>query len=136
MALITWEETYSVNIREIDDQHKKLFNLINILYDAMREGRDNDVLGRVLSELIDYTVYHFDAEERLFQKHGYPEYKHHKKEHDNLARQAVELRDKFNLDGYGMISLEVLIFLKDWLKNHVMVTDRKYASFLNGKGVV
>lgn len=136
MPLITWDETYSVNIREIDDQHKKLFNLINILCDAMREGRDNDVLGRVLSELIDYTVYHFDTEERLFKKHGYPEYKHHKKEHDNLTRQAVELRDKFNSDGYGMLSLEVLIFLKDWMKNHVMVTDKKYASFLNGKGVV
>lgn len=136
MALITWEEKYSVNIRDIDDQHKKLFNLLNILYDAMSVGRGNDVLGRVLSELIDYTVYHFDAEERLFQKHGYPEYIQHKKEHDNMAKQAVELREKFNLGVDGMISAEVLIFLKNWLLNHIMVTDKKYASFLNGKGVL
>lgn len=134
MALITWTENFSVSVQSIDDQHKKLIGLVNDLYDAMRAGKARDVLGKVLAELIDYTVYHFGTEEKLFQKYAYPDYKAHKKEHDDLTKTAVDLKEKFN-NGNMMITIEVMNFLKDWLNNHILGTDKKYGPFLSSKGV-
>ncbi len=135
MALMTWEQKFSVNIKEIDGQHQKLFELINNLHDAMKTGRGKDALGGVLSELVDYTVYHFSTEEKLFQKYGYSEYSQHKKAHDTLTKQVLELNDKLKR-GDVIITIEVMNFLKDWLNSHILSTDKKYSTFLNNKGVV
>lgn len=134
MALMTWSEKFSVNIKEIDGQHMKLFDLVNNLHDAMKSGKGKDALGKVLSELVDYTVYHFGTEEKLFQKYGYPEYSQHKREHDNLSKKAKELNEKLTAE--NIITIEVMNFLKDWLNSHILSTDKKYSSFLNSKGVV
>ena len=135
MALMNWESKFSVKIKEIDDQHKKLFDLINSLHDAMKAGKGKDALGKVLTELVDYTVYHFGTEEKLFQKYGYPETAAHKKEHEALKKQAGELKTKFEKEG-GVITIEVMNFLRDWLNNHILKIDMKYSPFLNSKGVL
>lgn len=134
MALITWNEQLSVNIGKIDLQHKKLVELINRLCDAMQQGKGKEALGNVLSELKDYTVYHFNTEEKLFQEHGYPRYQLHKKEHDDLTKQVEELKDKFD-KGDIMITIKVLNFLKDWLNQHITGSDKIYTPFLNSKGI-
>lgn len=136
MALITWDDSkFSVNIKEIDVQHKKLVELINLLHDAMKAGQGKDALGKVLNELISYTVSHFGTEERLFQQHGYPDIAKHKKEHEDLKKKAIELKTEFE-KGAAMITPNVLNFLRDWLTNHIMKVDKAYSAFLNGKGVV
>lgn len=135
MSLMAWEDRLSVNIKAFDDQHKKLIDLINKLYDGMKAGKGNDVLDGILSELVSYTVTHFSNEQSLFQKHGYPDFVQHKKEHDDLTKKAIELRDNLK-SGKSVISVEVMSFLKDWLNKHILGTDKKYTAFLNGKGVV
>ncbi|MBI5048024.1 MAG: hemerythrin family protein [Deltaproteobacteria bacterium] len=137
MALMTWNDNdFSVNIKLLDTHHKKLFDLINALHDAMKQGKVKDVLGKIFSELIEYTVYHFRAEEELFQKYVYPEYQQHKKEHEDLTKTALELKDRFDADQMRtVLTMETMEFLKDWLKNHICGTDKKYTKFLNGKGV-
>jgi len=131
---MNWDEKFSVNIGEIDSQHKKLFALINELFDGMRAGRGKDILGAVLSDLIAYTVYHFNTEERIFQQYGYPERIKHKQEHDELTRKAKELKADFE-GGNRMISIEVMNFLRDWLNVHILQEDKKYVPFLTSKGV-
>ncbi len=135
MALMTWDPKFSVNIREIDNQHKKLFELINNLHDSMKTGKGKEALGKILSELADYTVNHFSAEEKLFQTYGYPEQAQHKKMHTDLTKQVMDLKGKLD-KGDVIITIEVMNFLKDWLNNHILVSDKKYSAFLNGKGVV
>lgn len=137
MALMTWNDNdFSVNIKVLDTHHKKLFDLINALHDAMKQSKVRDVLAQIFSELIDYTVYHFRAEEELFQKYVYPEYTQHKKEHDDLTRQALELKAACDKDQMmAVLTMETMEFLKDWLKNHICGTDKKYTKFLNSKGV-
>lgn len=134
MALINWNPHYSVGIVEIDNQHKKLIALINQLYAAMRRGNGRDILGPVLSELVDYTVYHFSAEERLFHWHGYPEYDEHKQMHDYLSEKAKQLNREF-AEGSPAITRDVMLFLSNWLNVHILEVDRKYGPFLNAKGV-
>ncbi len=134
MALIEWSENYSVKVKTIDNQHKKLVDLINELHGAMREAHGKDVLGKILNELTEYTVFHFSTEEKLMNDNGYAGYVAHKAEHDKLTKQVIELNGNLK-SGKGVISQEVLFFLKDWLLNHIAVTDKKYSLFLNNKGI-
>lgn len=133
--LMEWNENLSVNVKTCDEQHKKLLSILNTLHDAMFVGKGKDVLGNILTELVNYTVYHFKTEEDLFLKYGYFEFLLHKKEHDDLTKQATELKNKFD-KGEMIITMEVMKFLKDWLNKHILESDKKYGPFLNSKGVV
>lgn len=135
MSFINWDEKLSVNIKDIDWQHKRLVDLINTLHDAMKVGKGPDIMAKIFTELLDYTVYHFGTEEKLFQRYDYPDYAGHKKEHDDLTKQAIELKKKFDSNKLA-ITMDTMEFLQNWLKNHIMGTDKKYSSFLNSKGVL
>ena len=134
MPLVEWNDELSVGISSIDEQHKKLVNMINALNDALVEGKANDLLATIFDGLTVYTVKHFGYEEELFAQHGYVEAESHKNEHEALINQVKTLQNKMN-EGDFMISVEVMAFLKDWLTNHIMKTDKAYAPFLIDKGV-
>jgi hemerythrin len=134
MGFITWNNHYSVNVREIDEQHKKLIALANQLYDAMRAGKGPDALDPVLHELVDYTAYHFECEERLLLQHGYPEHDEHKEQHDSLAEKTRQFMEDFTR-GQGSRSMDVMLFLSNWLNIHILEVDKRYATFLIDKGV-
>ena len=134
MPLITWNETLSVNVQEIDSQHKHLVELINQLHDAMSQGRGREVMGKVLEGLIDYTRTHFATEERLMAAHAYPGQPRQKAEHDALTKKVLDLQSQF-LAGQGVLTLEVMKFLKDWLSNHILEVDKQFGVYLNSKGV-
>jgi hemerythrin len=134
MALFAWSEKYSVNIREIDAQHKKLIGMVGQLNDAMRQGKGKQALGEVLRNLIEYTRTHFAAEERLMKTHGYPEYESHKTKHESMTRKVADIYREYQ-DGKATITLEVMNFLESWLDKHIMGTDMQYGPFLNGKGL-
>lgn len=134
MALLNWSDNYSVKVREIDLQHKKLVDLINSLHEGMKNGKGKEILGGILNELVDYTVYHFGFEEKLFEKHGYPEAIVHKRQHSDLVGQVKNFVDSYN-GGAGVITIEIMNFLKDWLTHHIAGSDKKYSDFLNGKGI-
>ncbi|MCL4537578.1 MAG: bacteriohemerythrin [Nitrospirae bacterium] len=135
MALFTWSDKYSVNINEIDNQHKKLIGIINELHDAMSKGKSNDILSNVLQDLIDYTRVHFANEERIMNMHGYHDYTAHKAAHEDLLRQVTKFDKEFREGKFGL-SIQMMNFLKDWLSKHILETDKKYSPFLNSKGVI
>jgi hemerythrin len=134
MALIQWDDSLSVNVVEIDRQHKKLVSMINELNDAMSEGKGKDILGKIIHDLIDYTQTHFQTEETYFEQFKYPETDRHKKEHSNFTQKVVEFQDKFSAGELGL-SIRVLRFLCDWLKNHIKGSDKDYGPFFNEKGL-
>ena len=135
MELFTWSDKYSVNIKDIDNQHKNLISIINELYSAMSLGKGRDVLGKTLQALIVYTRTHFAAEERLMNIHGYQEYSMHKPEHEKFIEHIFDFQKRFQ-EGNTIISIELMYFLKDWLSNHILVSDKKYSPFLNKKGII
>jgi hemerythrin len=134
MAYFDWDEKYSVGVKIIDQQHMRLVELLNELYEAMRSGRGKDVLQGVLDGLVDYTLSHFSTEEKLMDANSYPEKWLHKKEHTNLTRQVSELQAEYRT-GKSTLTVEVSSFLKDWLVNHIQETDKRFGAFLNGKGI-
>ncbi|OHD17983.1 MAG: hemerythrin [Spirochaetes bacterium GWD1_27_9] len=134
MAYINWSDTLSVGVKEFDNQHKKLVDMVNQLHSAMMEGKGKHVLMDVFVKLVNYTVEHFAAEEKLMQKYDYPDYQKHLKEHKDLTAQALELKKKFETTN-AIMSIEVIMFLKDWLANHILKSDKIYGNFLNTKGI-
>ena len=134
MAFIDWSQQYSVGVRQFDDQHKKLIALVNELHEAMKSGKGKEVLAHVLGELVSYTRTHFKAEEQLMQIHAYPDAAAHRQLHEELTEKAVALKRDLEA-GNSMLTLPVMDFLKTWLQNHIMGTDKKYTAFFNGKGV-
>lgn len=134
MALLNWSDNYSVGVKEIDSQHKKLVELINNLHDGMKQGKGKEILGTVLNELASYTVYHFGFEEKLFDKYGYPETIVHKRQHADLVAQVKKLVESYN-NGGSVLSMDLMNFLKDWLTQHIAGSDKKYTAFLNSKGI-
>jgi hemerythrin len=135
MALITWDESYSVKVKQFDDQHKKLIDMVNELHDAMKVGKGKEVLEKILAGLIQYTVTHFADEDRLMKLHNYPGYEQHKKEHNLLTIRVSDLQRTYH-EGSAVLSQSVMTFLKEWLQNHIQGTDKDYGPFLNSKGVV
>ncbi len=134
MALFDWKESYSVNIKDVDNQHKILIRSLNELYEAMLTRKAKNVIDGILKSLSDYADFHFAFEENLMQKYKFPGFSQHKKEHEAFVTKVSEFIQKHK-DGHLMLSMEVMNFLKDWLKNHIQGVDKKYSPFLNGKGV-
>ncbi len=135
MALITWNSNYSVKVKQFDDQHKKLIGMVNDLHDSMKVGKGKEALEKILSGLIQYTSTHFSDEERLMKQHNYPGFEQHKKEHNLLVIQVLELQKNFH-DGKAILTQSVMTFLKDWLQKHILSEDKNYGPFLNNKGIV
>jgi len=108
MPLIQWSNQLSVGIASIDEQHKKLVNMINVLNDALEEGQTNEVLGKIFDSLAVYTVKHFGYEEELFAQHGYGASSEHKLEHEALLKQVGDLQQKMQ-DGYFIVSVVLLV---------------------------
>jgi len=134
MPLIDWDDAYAVNFREMDSQHKMLMKLLNQLHEAIKFGHGTDILGEVFTEVVEYTRYHFNAEERLMREGGFPEYLLHKALHEDLWSRLCELRRAFEGGGRSVVGIGTLQFLRDWLVNHVTTKDRAIARYLNQQG--
>ena len=134
MPIVTWSDELSVNIKEVDSQHKGLVDLVNELYDAMSAGKGSATLGNILSELVKYTQIHFADEEKIMADNQYPGLPAHKIMHDNLTKQVVDFKNQFDA-GKAVVSIEIMKFLRDWLANHIEGADKAFMPFLNNKGI-
>ena len=134
MLDIIWDETYSVHIAEIDRQHQKFTAMLDMLFEAIEAGRSQGALFEILRELIAYAQYHFDTEEHLMIKHHYPEFGAHHKEHEAFRIKIAGFYKDF-LAGKETLTSDVVKFMTSWIADHVTNTDKKYAPFLNARGV-
>lgn len=129
MKDIVWDNILSIGIDEIDDDHRRLVNIFNILNHSVTEGAAPDYLEAVLEELVSCTVWHFRHEERLMLMYGYEGIEEHKAEHQELIKTAKELQQKI-LQAGKLVADEDLEFLERWLTEHILSTDMKLGSYL------
>ncbi len=127
--LIIWSNSYSVGNSEIDAQHQKLIDLINKLYNLYLD-KNLDGIKEVISEIKDYTHYHFSAEEKLFRGKNYPEANEHTKLHDNFIDELNELNNSY-VNSPSILTMKTMTFLQKWLTNHILKEDKKYMAYLN-----
>ncbi len=134
MALVSWDDQLSVNVEEIDNQHKQLISMINELHKAMSVGKSKEAMGQTLSALANYTVTHFAYEEKRFDQFGYLSAATHKFEHKKFVDKVSEFKKRFD-EGQAMLSNELIGFLKDWLISHIQGVDKKYTQCFNDNGL-
>jgi len=134
MRVITWNDNLSVKVLAIDQQHKKLIDMMNELSDAMRSGKGRDILSKIISGLILYTGTHFKTEEKYFDQFDHPEAEIHKKEHEAFVLKVLEFKKGFE-KGDLNLTVEIMDFLSDWLQNHIKGSDKKYSQFFNDHGL-
>ncbi|MEJ5347836.1 MAG: bacteriohemerythrin [Desulfosoma sp.] len=129
--LMEWSSEYSVGDFDLDQQHQKLFKLVNRLNEAMQLGQGQSMLEKVLAELVDYTGKHFEAEEKAMERAGYPDLDQHREIHRKLVQKVTQMVERFQ-NGETRLTLELLNFLEKWLKQHILGADKKYAPYLQG----
>ena len=129
MKDLVWDHVLSVGVDEVDDDHRKLVNLFNMLNHSVTEGDDPEYLAAVLDELINCTAWHFSHEERLMLKHGYEGLAEHKEEHKELVKSAKELQQKI-LQAGNLVATEDIEFLERWLTEHILTTDMRMGAYL------
>lgn len=132
MSYFIWDDSYSIGHKTVDEQHKTLFKLINELHEAMMLGKSKQIMGKVLQNLLDYTVSHFSTEEKYMIKYTYQWYVPHKAEHRKFVDQVSNFQKGYN-EGKMVLSLDIMKFLKDWLVDHILKTDKKLGAFLQNK---
>jgi hemerythrin len=135
VAYMEWSDKFSVGVDSVDRQHQRLVTMVNELFDAMKAGHGKDVLEKTLDSLVQYTVYHFSYEEKLFADTGYPDAERHKHEHEDLTKQALAIQEKVRSGASFALSMEVMEFLKNWLVNHILGSDKKFGPHLLEKGI-
>jgi hemerythrin-like metal-binding protein len=127
---LVWGEILSVGVKEIDEDHRKLIHIFNILNHSVMERESPEYLAAVLEELINCTVWHFSHEERLMLKYRYKEIEEHKAQHRELIQSAKELQQEILQAEKPMVD-EQIVFLERWLTEHILTADGRLGSYLS-----
>lgn len=136
--MFKWKEDFSVNVKMIDDQHKELFRLGTELYTLVsaKDGIDRyDEIMVVIGRLSDYTVEHFAYEEEVMKNNNYDNFDEHKKQHDAFVSKIQSIKAEDVDIRQRKVGMDLIVFVSNWIENHILVTDMKYKEFLNEKGV-
>jgi hemerythrin len=131
---VDWKDAYSVGIESIDQQHKKLINLINMLQTTVDYSTGEEFERECLAAVVDYTKTHFVYEEGLMSKYGYPDFEAHKAQHQKMIDRVNDLLATYEERPESTMK-DALDFLKQWLIRHINGTDKQYSDFLVSKGV-
>lgn len=132
MTFMPWSDDFSVELDEVDEQHKWLFDATNRLHDETNKAvHSREVIGEIIEGLMDYTMNHFIMEEEMFQRYAYPQAQVHKAQHDKFTASILHTLTDF--ENGADVENEVLETLKNWLVQHILKTDTSYVPFLKEK---
>lgn len=132
MSLIIWNDSLITGIDMIDAQHKILINKVNKLQSCIQNENSFDNLSILLDELLEYTIYHFEMEEELFNNSKYSEKDSHLKEHaafSNYIKGFLDIKNRDNI----LEAKNLLKYLNNWIVYHIKEVDMKYVPFLKEK---
>lgn len=133
MAII-WDEKYSVEVSIIDEQHKQFLWIMDKLSKAVSSGETKEVLDQVIHDLEQYSIYHFNTEEKYFKEFNYEGADEHIATHRKFVEKLSEVKEKYSRDQFKL-SLELISFVSDWLVNHINDMDRKYIETFHKNGL-
>jgi hemerythrin len=135
MPFFNWNPSYTVNVKEMDAQHKAMIEIINRLHEAMLAGKGAQEVGTIIAESAKYAQFHFASEEKLLTNNAYPQLAKQKAAHEVFTKKFADFQAQ-QQKGQMVLSVDMLNYLKDWWTNHIQGEDKGYGPFLNGKGVL
>ena len=131
---IKWEDSYSVGISSIDEQHKIFFSLMNEVTSSYYEKKSLEVMEKIFKELFDYANYHFSTEERYFEEFKYEGAPLHIEEHKNYIKRLSEIQTKLSED-HTKAAVELVDFMEDWFVHHINLVDKQYTECFQEHGL-
>jgi hemerythrin len=123
-----WKDEYNTGITGIDEQHQMLAVYISDLYASISKSEMNEASRKIIAKLLEYTENHFWFEEQLMKSSGFPDYSNHVATHKKFIEQLSTF--KSNSDKKLPITFQLVQFLKEWLKNHIMGDDKEYIPYV------
>jgi hemerythrin len=130
-SIVTWYNSYSIGIPLVDAQHKELVRLTNKLYEGCFQGQEasKKAFLQTIRGVVEYVGYHFSTEEKIMLRVNYPGYNEHKKQHTDFVHQVYSEVEKFE-SNKPFSPMEFVTFLKDWVLEHIAITDKKMGNYL------
>lgn len=133
MTYFPWSQEYSVGVRLIDRDHKELVEQVNALHEQISETGTEAQIAANLAFLARYVKEHFTREEALMAEYGYPDLVPHRASHHKLADKIHAAQKVFAADPKQLDPRKFLLFLREWLVHHILVSDMKYVPYLHGE---
>ena len=127
---VTWDNAFSVGFEPIDTQHKALVAMINDLFESCNQGTEasDKAFLQTIKKAIDYARNHFSDEVKYMIQADFPNLNEHRKQHDDFMATVIKSMQEFERGNTSHI--ELAKFLKNWLLNHIAVSDKQYAPYL------
>jgi len=141
MAKIVWSKRYSVNVAKLDNQHRRIAELVNVINERINAREDSKGIVEDFTGLIEFTKGHFETEEALMKKLDYSDTKKHKKEHKELVNLLRDVRKQFRKEAKSLgdfdydVAKDWLAIHRDWFSVHLAHSDKEFGAFLNKKGI-
>lgn len=133
MAPVAWNDSFSIWDEELDEHHKQLIRYIRVLSDPEeRERHDPNVIPMLVKGLVDYSSYHFAAEEKRMRDSGYPGLESHIAAHRDFSKDVVIFEQTFS-QGSPRLERVLLAYLTDWLTTHILTADKTLGEFLKAQ---
>ena len=129
---LQWDERYSVGVRSLDEDHRRLFESVNALIDEIGQGSRGAAIHEALDLMLEDIVEHFDREEALMEKVGFPELPAHQGDHYLLLRTVLRFKTELKYDRLDAHS--AARFLVDWVQEHLLKQDLKFKPYMPGQG--
>jgi hemerythrin len=136
MSKMQWDDSLSVSVPAIDEQHKVWIQRFNDITEAIEAIRGPQRVAEALGFLSDYTRFHFTTEEGYMTEYAYPDLAAHQSKHEELRKTLAELEEEYKEEGATHILADTIdTFVGNWLLNHIREVDRKFGAFLKEKGI-
>lgn len=129
MAYFEWADDMVIDRGPIDMDHRHLVDLVNALHTATTDGRGQDVVARILEDLIRYTAEHLQREEQLMESLHFPNLARHQEGHQKFMTQIRDLKKLYD-SGSITVAAQLSTVLRDWLSLHIRRSDKEILSFL------
>lgn len=137
---IVWSDAYSIGVKEIDEQHKVLLDILNALTRAnatvMSDSKLRHLVWKKIEELNEYAAFHFMSEEKLMQESlpADSTMARHIAQHRQYWVSINEFKQQARNDETGILA-SLVGFLNSWWVDHIQSTDARMGKELNARGV-
>jgi hemerythrin-like metal-binding protein len=129
MAYFEWASDMVIDNGPIDQDHRQLVDMVNALHTATTGGRGQEIVAKILDELIAYTVAHLQREENMMERVHFPGLENHKIGHDSFMESVRDLKKKYDA-GSITVASQLSTVLRDWLSLHIRRSDKELLKFL------
>ena len=127
MALIKWKKEYEIGVTKLDNQHKKIIEIVNEVIKQQFTPANENEIEEILNGLQDYIREHFKTEEEYMLKHQYSGYEEQRNEHNQFIDRLFEAQKEYSKTG-RVTSINICNFVWDWFSQHILVVDKKLSN--------